>query len=107
MGTTTAAVERVAEQLSQWSKAYPEDVFIPLTPEQTAQHSMIVTQASAGMARHMTPHMERAAALLLALAAERDALWELLSGASSGFISGSDPDLKWTTERDAALKEPT
>lgn len=51
-------LEEAEKIISEWARAYPEDVFTPLpkygTPEQKAQDNVLVTRASAHMGRHMS-----------------------------------------------------
>ena len=52
----------IVDRLRDCARAYPKNVFIPLTAEETKAHSRIVTQASAGMGRHFSPTFTEAAA---------------------------------------------
>lgn len=54
-------LERLLRQLRSWSKAYPEDVFIPFTEEERKEHSLIITRASGAMGRHMAKFTDEAA----------------------------------------------
>lgn len=51
----------LVERLRSFAEAYPEDIFIPLTADETKAHSTIVTRASGGMGRHFAPFAVAAA----------------------------------------------
>lgn len=69
MAVSDASVEAMVKTLRDFAGAYPEDVFIPLTPEETKKYGTIITQASAGMGRHMGKFMLKAAEMIEQLSA--------------------------------------
>lgn len=60
-------MSELVDRLHSLTKAYPEDVFTPLTPEEIEQHSNIVTRASASMGRHFAGILTDAADRIAAL----------------------------------------
>lgn len=61
---TTTDNKALAERLLNASEAYPEDVFLPLTPAERAEHGDIVQRASAQMGRHFSSLLREAAEAL-------------------------------------------
>jgi len=67
--TTPEEFEEAAWRLQKWAEAYPEDIFRPLTDLDRKEHPGLITRASAGMGRHMSPFMLKWANLLTQAAA--------------------------------------
>lgn len=61
---------RLVERLRSFAEAYPEDIFIPLTAEETKTYSSIITRASGGMGRHFATFAVSAADEIERLQAE-------------------------------------
>lgn len=57
-----------------FAKAYPVDIFPPLTQDEVDQYSTIISKASAGMGRHLGKFMHDAATEIERLAIEATAL---------------------------------
>jgi hypothetical protein len=60
-----AEVERLREVIDEhahrwetWATAYPEDVFTPITEEETKKYANIITRNSAAMGRHILKNVE-------------------------------------------------
>ena len=66
-------VDDMIQTLRNWSNAYPENVFVPFTPEETEKHSMVITRARGAMGRHCGTYMVKAAAMIERLATNTDA----------------------------------
>jgi hypothetical protein len=60
-------LEDFVNTLRGFTKAYPEDIFLPLTEEQIKEHSLVITRASAGMGRHLAKFFAQAAEHIEAL----------------------------------------
>jgi hypothetical protein len=57
----SSPLEGIVGRLRDCAQAYPEDVFLPTTPEQRAEHGTLITQAAAAMGRHFSPLFTEAA----------------------------------------------
>ena len=78
----------LVDRLRHLAMAYPEDVFIPFTPEETRAHSRVITRASGAMGRHMSQFLTEAAN-------EIERLTTAISNAADGAIEaevGRNPD---------------
>jgi hypothetical protein len=82
-------VSSLIERLESTARAYPEDVFTPLTDEQKKTYGWVVQAASAGMGRHMAPLLLEAAALLRKLqqGAESDEVMNAVRRYGAGFTN--------------------
>lgn len=61
------AVEALCDTLESFTKAYPEDIFGPVTDKEREEHGSLITRNSAAMGRHCAKFMGEAAAMLRSL----------------------------------------
>lgn len=57
-------VEALVETLRGFGRAYPEDIFGPVTQQETKEHGNLITRNSAAMGRHCAQFMVKAADMI-------------------------------------------